>query len=355
MSQTEAVRTVTDAAPPRAGLALKHNLPITVTVSVIIPVRTVTPELREAIDHLVGLTPPADEIIVVPDRLPAESLPAAIRLLPYPGGPAAKRDAAARHAHGQILAFLDDDAYPRADWLKRALPHFTEAAVAAVGGPAVTPPREGLWADVSGAVLTSWLGSGPTRRRYWPTGTVRAIDDWPSVNLLVRADVFRRVGGFDTDYWPGEDTKLCLDIVQAGGRLRYDPAVVCYHHRATTPAGHLKQVGRYGLHRGHFVRRFPATSRRLAYFLPSLALAGAAAVAGLAAAVPVTRLPLVLVVAALAVTTIVFGLIEARRSRQWLVAVLYPGLLLLTHLTYSTMFIRGLLSHRLPQYQRTAR
>jgi hypothetical protein len=33
--------------------------------------------------------------------------------------------------------------------------------------------------------------------------------------------------------------------------------------------GHLKQLGSYGFHRGYFAKRFPQTSRRLAYFLPS--------------------------------------------------------------------------------------
>jgi glycosyltransferase involved in cell wall biosynthesis len=53
--------------------------------------------------------------------------------------PSDKRDIALKHAKGQILAFLDDDAYPVKEWLKAALVNFSDPEVAAVGGPAVTP------------------------------------------------------------------------------------------------------------------------------------------------------------------------------------------------------------------------
>ncbi len=32
---------------------------------------------------------------------------------------------------------------------------------------------------------------------------------------------------------------------------------------------HLRQLGRYAFHRGYFVKRFPATSRKLSYFVPT--------------------------------------------------------------------------------------
>lgn len=321
----------------------------------IIPVREITPELREAIPHLLALQPAASEILVVPDKTSTQPLPASITILPKSGGPAAKRDFAAQQARSDILAFLDDDAYPQSDWLQRALPHFQDEQVAAVGGPGITPADDGLWAQMSGAVLTSWLGSGPTRMRYWPTGAVRDLDDWPSVNLLVRKDIFERVGGFDTNYWPGEDTKLCLDIIQAGKRIRYDPSVICWHHRATTPLRHLQQVARYGLHRGHFVRKFPQTSRRVAYFLPSLAVTVLLTIGVMAVAVPSSRRLVGVGLAAMMLTMGVFGVVEAARSRRWLVAILYLLFLPLTHLTYGIMFLQGLLAPSLKQYQRSTR
>lgn len=54
----------------------------------------------------------------------------------------------------------------------------------------------------------------------------------------------------------------------------YDPAVVVHHHRRTVFAGHLRQIRSYALHRGFFVKKFPQTSMKLSYFVPSLFTAG---------------------------------------------------------------------------------
>ena len=174
-----------------------------------------------------------------------------------------------KYSNADILAFLDDDAYPRKDWLKNAIRNFNDPNVAAIGGPAVTPPNDSFWQKVSGAVFLSNLGGGHPER-YWPMGKIREIDDWPSVNFLVRKDIFKEVGGFNSAYWPGEDTKLCLDIIKMGKKIIYDPDVLVYHHRRKGLIRHLMQIGSYGLHRGFFAKRFPETSKRFKYFLPSL-------------------------------------------------------------------------------------
>ncbi len=325
------------------------------TVSVIIPVPQPTPELQEALMYLHALHPPATEILVLPND--AEESPSPrVRYVPTGRASAAeKRDHALTEAHGDILAFLDDDAYPRSDWLQHAARHFDDLQVAAVGGPAITPPQDGFWAQLSGAVFTSWFGSGPARMRYWPVGSIRTVDDWPSVNLLVRRSVFAEIGGFGTAVWPGEDTKLCLEIVRRGYRIIYDPTVVVYHHRATTPLRHLRQVARYGLHRGYFVRAFPETSRRASYFLPlGAVLAAVLALAG-ALFVPALRVPVSILMLFVGGILFFIGIVETRRSRRVLIGLCTPPLLVLTHCTYALAFLRGLFSPSLKRYARTGR
>lgn len=330
-------------------------MPHSPSLSVVIPVKHFTPELHEALPHILALRPAVNEILVFIDALPPQTIPGVRMIATGARNPAAKRDLALQQAHGDLLAFLDDDAYPQRDWHTHAVRHFADPAVVAVGGPAVTPPHDAVWQQISGAVLTSWLGSGPARMRYAPVGQVRPIDDWPSVNLIVRRAAFAAVGGFGTSVWPGEDTKLCLEFISRGWKILYDPQAVVYHHRATTLRKHLQQVARYGLHRGHFVRKFPATSRRLSYFLPSLALAGLVAAAALALVVPASRLLIGATGAAVGLIVVVFALLEAWRSRQWAVAIFYPVVLPFTHLVYGTMFLRGILAPSLKQYQRTQR
>lgn len=321
----------------------------------IIPVRDITTELRETLFKLRELVPPAGDILVLPDDVPRESFPGVQFVATGAQGPATKRDLALPHARGEILAFLDDDAYPASDWLAKAVPHFTDPRVAAVGGPAVTPPGERFWAAAAGAVLSSWLGSGPTRMRFLSAGSVRTVDDWPTVNLLVRRDVFAAIGGFGSSFWPGEDTKLCLEIVQRGYRILYDPTAIVYHHRATTPLKHLRQFARYGLHRGHFFRKYPSTSRRISYGLPSVVtLAGGAALV-LFALLPAARPPLTALGALLLLLLLGAGVSEAGRAQRPLLALAVPFLLLATHLTYAVAFLRGLAAPSLKRYARASR
>lgn len=348
--ETGAIRTLEGFSHPDGG---ETGAAGTARVSVIIAVRSITPELRETLAAL--RTIPLHEVIVSPDGLPADPT-SDVRWVPSGDvGPAAKRDRAVAAATGDILAFLDDDSYPSPQWLQGVLRHFEDTTVAAVGGPAVTPPGERFWAAAAGAVLSSWLGSGPTRMRFVPVGSVRSVDDWPSVNLLVRRDVFAAVGGFGTTYWPGEDTVLCLEIVRRGYRILYDPAVVVYHHRATTPLRHLRQFARYGLHRGYFVRKYPATSRRAAYLFPSAAVLLGLSLVLVALGVPAVRRPLGWVVLVALGVAFASGFWEARRARRWGVAPFYVPLLVATHVTYGLAFLRGVTAPSLKRYTRASR
>ena len=217
------------------------------------------------------------EAIVLPDAPAGETWPDWVREIPTGKVlPSDKRNAGIREARGEIVAFLDDDARPLPGWLEHALPHFSDPSIGAVGGPAVTPPEDPFAAKMSGRVYENPLVSGGARRRYVPTA-VRDEDDLPSCNLLVRTALLREIGGYRSENWPGEDTVLCLEIVhRRGKRMLYDPAAAVAHHRRPLFGPHLRQVSRYARHRGFFAKKFPETSRRFAYFVPSLLVAGTA-------------------------------------------------------------------------------
>lgn len=198
-----------------------------------------------------------------------------MRIIPTgPVSPARKRDAALKYARGEILAFLDDDAFPDKDWLKNAITHFAAYNIAAVGGPAITPPNDDLRQKASGKVYASGIVSAKFAYRYIPKKKLE-VDDYPSCNFLVRKSIMLELGGFNTNFWPGEDTKLCLDITKKlAKKIIYDPRVLVYHHRRPVFAAHLKQVASYALHRGYFVKKYPETSLKIAYFLPSIFVIG---------------------------------------------------------------------------------
>lgn len=229
--------------------------------------------LDECLDALERQTYRDFEVIVLPDDKFQLKKDYGFTLSVIPTGkvrPAEKRNAGIKAATGEVVAFIDDDAYPDERWLENAVKYFGEPTICALGGPGVTPPGDGFWAKCGGRVYENIFVSGNYRYRYLGGRVRKDIDDYPSCNLFVRKDVLDQIGGYRTDFWPGEDTLLCEDIVRkAKRRIVYDPWTLVYHHRRPLFAAHLRQLGRYGFHRGYFVKRFPATSFRLSYFVPS--------------------------------------------------------------------------------------
>ncbi|MCI9073055.1 MAG: glycosyltransferase [Lachnospiraceae bacterium] len=312
-------------------------------VSIIIPVREINDYIREAIPHHLRLDYPDYEILIFPDEPSEETFPRT-RIIPSgKTGPAEKRDMALEHARGEILAFIDDDAYPRPDWLKNAVTHFDDPSVGAVGGPAVTAENDGLLRQASGKVYESFLCSGGYTYRYIP-GKLMDVEDLPSVNLIVRKDIFAQIGGYDSNFYPGEDTKLCLDIIKlADKRIVYDPDVLVYHHRRKLFREHLKQSNNYALHRGYFAKVLPDTSRKIVYFVPSLFVLGLVAGPLLALLCPPLWY-LYFSVLLLYFLLLVASTVNLKNIPVWILSM--AGVFL-THVGYGIGFVRGLLSREL--------
>lgn len=239
-------------------------------VSIIIPTRKNNDYLHENLRACLSGLYKNFEILILSDRTFPCNYPKTRVIKTGSVGPAIKRDLGAKLAKGKILAFLDDDAYPTKHWLSSIVSVFeNKPKIAAVGGPGITPPNVSWQEEASGWVSASWLGAGHFIYRFLE-GKRQNVDDYPSMNLSVRKVDFLAVGGFDSTYYPGEDTKLCLDLTHTlHKKIQYEPKAVVYHHRRPLWAGHLKQQGNYGLHRGHFARILPQTSARPIYFLPS--------------------------------------------------------------------------------------
>lgn len=240
--------------------------------SFIIPVKEINNYIRESVPKILEIPREDYEIIIYPDELDNQKYawPKTKIIASGPGGPAMKRSLAMRDAQGDFLVFVDDDAYPEKNIMAFLDEDFNDPEVTAVGGPAVTPKSDSFLQKVSGAIYLSILG-GNFPERYFPIGRNRYVSDWPTVNLTVRKEVFKKVGGFDCNFWPGEDTKFCLDLVnnKKDNKILYDPRILVWHHRREGLWRHLKQIAGYGIHRGFFARKFPKTSFKFRYFIPS--------------------------------------------------------------------------------------
>lgn len=312
-------------------------------VSIIIAFPAPTRYLDECLEAIRRQTWRNYEIVLLPDEPSMRKWPEHVREISTGRcRPAEKRNIGFKNANGEILAFIDDDVVPAEDWLRRAVLHFSNP-IAAVGGPASTPDDDPYMAKLSGEVYTNPLVSGQHRRRYMPV-RVCEVDDFPSCNLFVKKEVMTQLGGFRTDFWPGEDTYLCLEIIRRlKKKIIYDPLVEVLHHRRRLFLPHLRQIGRYALHRGFFARHFPETSRKFSYALPSLFVLGLL-FGGIASAVCPWCRDLYLGILILYVAATFLSC--ARRSPlAW--TLVWIGVVS-THIWYGIRFVVGLFARRLP-------
>lgn len=256
-------------------------------------------------------------------------------------GPAEKRDVALKIAKGEICAFIDDDAYPDSFWLKNAVSVFTDD-IAAVGGPGLTPPEDTFWEQVTGLVYSSLFCGGAARYRF-VKGKRQEVVDYPAYNLFVKTDILKKVGGYGSHFYGGEDTFLCLKLIKAGYHIMYSPDVVVYHHKRKLFFDYYKQIANIGKHRGYFVKKYPETSFHYWYFLPSILLLGLCGGLIISVLFPNIFIPLVLLV----VGFYLLGVLSVIKKNNIVMALLAGIGIIMTHIVYGFTFLEGLATREL--------
>jgi len=311
--------------------------------SIIIPVQKINDYIINFIPKLLEQDYPKFEIFILPDVIPKE-IPKILKnknikiIETGKMGPAKKRDFGAKKSKGDILAFIDDDAYPTdKKWLEKVSENFKDTEITAVGGPQLTPKESNFFQKLSGKLFESPMISGPVNFRH-KSAKKRICYDLPSCNFFIRKKDFFDAGGFDTGFWPGEDTKLCLNIKKLNKKIVYAPNIKVYHHRRKNLREYIKQNVTYAIHRGFFVKKYPETSFKIAYFIPSLFLIGI--ILGYFLAFFSSFLAKIYVFALVFYFLLMF--IEGVKTKK--ISYIFPFIIIgfITHIIYGTGFIKGL-------------
>jgi cellulose synthase/poly-beta-1,6-N-acetylglucosamine synthase-like glycosyltransferase len=246
------------------------------SVCVVIIYRLENPFLRECVSHCLQLDYPDYEILLLPDEkvesefyesITSQQIVVRIRPTGRLNIPE-KRNIGVKNTSKELIAFIDDDAYPSRNWLKNSTPNFTEPEVAAVGGPNLSPPGEPLGRRVSDCVMRSRVGFGSGYIRH-NVLTARFIEELPTCNLIVRRSVFDEFL-FDEDLKTGEDAMLCSVMVSRGWKILYSPDVLVFHHRRQMGTPLLRQLFSYGLFKGRLFRG--GLTRELYFIVPTFFL-----------------------------------------------------------------------------------
>lgn len=262
--------------------------------------------------------------------------------------PAQKRDLGVRSAKGQIIAFIDDDAYPAPNWLEETVKIFNKRKVLTVCGPGILPKSASFWEKVFDEVLKSWIGSGSYNYRFTPK-TKRYVTDFPSMNFFVLKQTFLDLGGFNSNYWPGEDSKLCNDLIKMSKKaIYYSPDVLVFHHRRTSLRDYLTQHGRYGFHRGAFFAHRDRNSMEISYVVPTFFLTYLLLLPILITASYVLRALTPQILLIMFTPLIIYAILVSFLLLQsffntfnFIVSLSSAVILAMTHVIYGFQFIRG--------------
>ncbi|UCG34858.1 MAG: glycosyltransferase [Candidatus Omnitrophota bacterium] len=215
------------------------------TVTVIIPTHKRPEELSRCLDALRKQTRPADEILIIvrdndketetfSSKLAQDTLKIKKINVKTPGQVAAL-NVGLDEARGDIIAFTDDDAVPRQDWLERIEKHFlAESNAGGVGGrDLVYISGQLVKGERRGVGKITWYGriSG---NHHLGTGGPREVDHLKGANMCflkkalsgIRFD--EQLRGSGAQY--RNDLALCLAVKQAGWKLIYDPSIAADHY-----------------------------------------------------------------------------------------------------------------------------
>jgi GT2 family glycosyltransferase len=210
--------------------------------------------IRDTMEGLAGLEYPNFDVIVVNDGSTDTTAEIAaqydVRLISTPNrGLSSARNTGYRAATGEIVAYIDDDAYPDPHWLTYLVQRFQESDVCGVGGPNLPPPEDGPLAD-----CVAHAPGGPCHVLL----SDREAEHIPGCNMAFRRSWLERVGGFDTRFRvAGDDVDLCWRLQEEGGVLGFHAAAVVWHHRRPSIRRYWKQQIGYGKAEALLSRKWP--------------------------------------------------------------------------------------------------
>jgi len=201
-----------------------------IRISVVIPTLDRPGPLTACLTALAVEFPPDAETIVVADGgrhdlgpvVAPFVEPLRLRLLKTAnGGPAAARNRGLAVAHGEIVAFTDDDCRPQRGWLAALASGVAAVPPRAVGGTTHNGLPANVYADAAQLVLN--LLSRHDRELVCRERLL------PSNNFAFPTEPLRRLGGFDERFRTAEDRELCRRWADAGYALGRVPSAVVEH------------------------------------------------------------------------------------------------------------------------------
>jgi GT2 family glycosyltransferase len=223
-------------------------------ISVVVCTYNGSKTIRDCMEGLLGLEYPDFEVIVVDDGSTDGSAEIVrqygFRVITTKNhGLSSARNTGMKAATGEIVAYLDDDAYPDPDWLTYLAAGFMNSRHAAFGGPNIPPKGDGRIAE-----CVANAPGGPVHVLV----SDQQAEHIPGCNMAFRKAALQEIGGFDPGFrTAGDDVDVCWRLQEKGFTLGFSPAAMVWHHRRNSVAAYWKQQVGYGKAEALLERKWP--------------------------------------------------------------------------------------------------
>jgi len=163
----------------------------------------------------------------------AEKYP--VKVISAPLNAPAAYNYALKIVSSDVIGFIDADAKVEKEWLNKLVAYLDDPQVAGVSGGIETWNKENAWARSIGYDLEN---------RY--ARLKKFVVRIATMNLLMKKEVIKEVGGFDEHLPSQYDTDIGFRITSKGYKLLFEPDAKCYHFNRSTVRAYFKQQLQYG-------------------------------------------------------------------------------------------------------------
>ena len=199
--------------------------------------------IKECLENILKLEYPNFDVLVVndgsKDNLAEIVSHFPVKIISTPNrGLSSARNTGMKNASGEIIAYIDDDAYPDPQWLQYLAYAYLNSDHVCIGGPNISPYEDPF--------ISTCVANAPGGPLH-VLETDEIAEHVPGCNMSFRKESLIKIGGFDPQFrCAGDDVDICWRIQESGETIGFHASAVVWHHRRNSFKAYWKQQKGYG-------------------------------------------------------------------------------------------------------------